>query len=126
MVQDNTNLCVFTVAVPTTMGGTLVLRSLQGESVVIYMPLAPVSAIAVNLGRMLGGGLHLGVFEVSATLILLLMLKLLVFRKTSPLYLEVPRHHVQKASHPLFLVAPVPEGCVLVAMVTWTVLLLRH
>ena len=50
MVQDNTDLCWCPVVVPATMGGTLMLRLLQGESVVMYMPLAPASEIAVSLG----------------------------------------------------------------------------
>ena len=50
MVQDDTDLCVCPVAVPTLMGCTLVLQLPQGESVVMYMPLAPASAIAVSFG----------------------------------------------------------------------------
>ena len=67
MVQDDTDFCWCPVAVPTTMGGTLVLRLPQGESVVMYMPLDPASAIAVSLGLMLVKRLHLGVVEASAT-----------------------------------------------------------
>ena len=50
MVQDDTDLCLFPVAFPTNMGETLVFPSSQGESVVMYMPLAPESAITVSLG----------------------------------------------------------------------------
>ena len=50
MVQDDTDLCLFSVAFPTKMGETLVFPSPQGESVVMYMPLAPESAINVSLG----------------------------------------------------------------------------
>ena len=50
MVQDDTDFCVCPVAVITTMGGTLVLQSLQGDSLVMYMSLAPTSAMVVSLG----------------------------------------------------------------------------
>ena len=50
IVQDDTDLCWCTFAVPTTMGGTLLLRFSQGESMVMYMPLAPASEILVSLG----------------------------------------------------------------------------
>ena len=50
MVQDVTDLCACPVSVPTTMGGTFVLRSPQGDSVLMYIPLAYASAIAVSLG----------------------------------------------------------------------------
>ena len=50
MVQYYTNLCVCPIGVPTKMGGTLLLRSPQGESLIIYIPLAPASVIAVSLG----------------------------------------------------------------------------
>ena len=83
MVQDDTDLCAYPVAVPTITGGTLGLRSLQGKYVVMYMPLAPASAITVSLGRIIGGGIHLGVAEVSSKLIFLLILSLLTFRQIS-------------------------------------------
>ena len=50
MLQVDTDLCWCPIALPTTMGGTLLLRSPEGESVVMYMPLDPTSAIAVPLG----------------------------------------------------------------------------
>ena len=50
MVQDDTDFCAFPVDVPTTTGGTFMLRLPQGEYVVMYMPQAPASAIAVSLG----------------------------------------------------------------------------
>ena len=49
MVQYDTDLCVCLVAVKTTMGGTLMLRLPQGESVVMYMSLVSASAIAMYL-----------------------------------------------------------------------------
>ena len=50
MVQDNMDLCACTVDVPTMTGGAFILRSTQGNYVVMYMTLAPVSSIAVCLG----------------------------------------------------------------------------
>ena len=50
MVQDDTDLCWCTFAVPTTRGVTLLLRFSQGESMVMYMPLAPAFEILVSLG----------------------------------------------------------------------------
>ena len=73
-----------------------------------------------------GGGLHLGVVESSATLILLLMLTLFEFRLSSLLCLEVTCRQVQNSSHTLFLVAPGPAGVALVDEVTWPVPILRH
>ena len=49
-MHDETDFCACPVAVPTTMGGTFLLRFPHGESVVVYIPLAHVSAIAVLLG----------------------------------------------------------------------------
>ena len=37
-------------------GGTFILRLMQDDSVVMYMPLAPVSAIDLSLGLILGRG----------------------------------------------------------------------
>ena len=67
------------------------------------------------------GGLHPGLVEASATLILLLMFTLLAVRINSLLCLEVPRRQVKNSSHPLFLVAPGLSGFVPVAEMTWTV-----
>ena len=50
MMQDDTDLCWCPVSVPTTIGGTLVLSSPQGESMITYMALDPASAIAALLG----------------------------------------------------------------------------
>ena len=87
MVQYDTDLCVCTVSVLTLMGNTLVLQLTQGEYMVMYRPLAPVSAISVSLELILGGGLHLWIVEVGATIIFLLMLTLLEVIQTSLLYL---------------------------------------
>ena len=73
----------------------LVLRLPQGESVVMNMPLSPASVIAMSLELMLGGGLHLGVFEHSTTLMLLILFTLLSFKLTYLLCLEVPHLQVQ-------------------------------
>ena len=50
MVQDKTDLCWCPVAVPTTVGVPLVLRSPQGDSFVMYMPLALAYEIDVSMG----------------------------------------------------------------------------
>ena len=50
MVHDNTDFCACPVAVPTTMGDAFSLRFPQGKLVVMKIPLAPASDIAVLLG----------------------------------------------------------------------------
>ena len=49
VAQDDNNLCACPVSVPNTTGGTFMLRSPQGNSLFIYMPLAPAYAIAMSL-----------------------------------------------------------------------------
>ena len=55
-MQDDTDFCTFPVAVTTMTGGKFMFRLTQGNSVVMYMPLAPASTITVSLGRIMGGG----------------------------------------------------------------------
>ena len=50
VLQDDTDLCLCSIYIPITVGGALVLRSPQGDYVVIYMPLALEYAISVSLG----------------------------------------------------------------------------
>ena len=50
MVQDDKYLYSCPVFVPTVMGGKFLLQSLQFNSMVMYKPLVPVSAIAVSFG----------------------------------------------------------------------------
>ena len=54
--------------------------------------------IAVLVGLIKGGGLHLGLAEVRGLLIYILMLSLLALR-----HLKVTLYNIQKSSQPLFL-----------------------
>ena len=48
--QDDTDFCTFHLDFPTMTGGTFMLRLPQGDSIVMYMPLAPASEIDISLG----------------------------------------------------------------------------
>ena len=50
MVKDDMDFCACPVVVPTVMGDTFLLQSLQGNYVVMYISLAPASAIVVSFG----------------------------------------------------------------------------
>ena len=67
MVQDNMDLCACTVDVPTMTGGAFILRSTQGNYVVMYMTLAPESKIAMSLGSIIVGEINIAATEVSST-----------------------------------------------------------
>ena len=125
-MQDDNNLCTYPVAMPTMTGGTFMLRSPHGDSMVMYTQLAPTFEIDLSLGGILRGGIHLGVSEVSSTLIFLLKLQLIAFRQMSLLQLWVPRRQVQKSSHPLFFVEPGPKGLDRESVVTCPAPLQRH
>ena len=64
-------MLALSVVVSTLKGGTFIFRLLQGNYVVMYIPMVPASTIVVSFGKMLWWGLHLGVSEVSYTLIFL-------------------------------------------------------
>ena len=108
-------------AVPTMMGDAAVFMLVQGAAWVRFIPLLPLSTMAVSmLGRLISSKLRLrgwglqSEVESEETLVFYKTFKLELLR----LITAVPPCQIQKSSHPLFEYCPVPDGFYLVAVST--------